>query len=123
MTQRKLHTLTQKRLNRCNDVVLLDDFGFDQFFVLDLLQRLHEEVAEAAFHLSIAEQVQRGQQRLVQQLQAALIVVAAEILAVRKMERIQVPFGGIVVSADDRSSRIFWITARSSFRPQARTTI
>src|ERR1041385_2660483 len=92
--------LSQEVLDAPDDAVLVADLGRDHAFVLsEMLAQVLDELpgAVGAFDLTISEEIHARENRLLHDLHARQRVVHAPVVAVREMERIDVPFLGRVV--------------------------
>src|SRR5579862_2255661 len=67
---------------------------------------LELSAAVRALHLAVAEHVHAREQVVVQELHAALGVLASPVVAVRKVERIDVPLGRVVVLPDQLGAQL-----------------
>src|SRR5437763_2417322 len=85
------------------DLILAGDRYADEVFVFDRAERGHQRAERpptAFLDLAVAEDV-RALQELTHQVQAALIVDLAPVVAIREVERIDVPLAGIEALFDD----------------------
>ena len=60
--------------------------------VFNFVDGIHEHTAVSTRHLTIPKQIHMGHQMRFQNLLAKLVIIATEILAIRKVERVHIPF-------------------------------
>src|ERR1019366_6884472 len=94
---------TQKLLDRTQNRLAVRDSA--RHYVVLLFQELRDVLVElaaavGAFDLAVPEQIQLGQQRLLQELDAVRAVVAP-VVAVGEMEGVDVPLRSRVALVDD----------------------
>src|SRR5919198_5313771 len=96
--------LAEELLDAPVDRVLVGDLGERHVLLRpDGLAQILDELARAvrALHLPVAEQVYDGQDAVLQQLDAQARVVGAPVVAVREVERRDVPRRRTVLRVDD----------------------